>query len=174
MFFVPFWENIIFCLRPATTNHSQTQQPHYTSQLQHRCICCMIALIAAILHNTRDCPDITEHFVSVLSNMPHKSRQSNAITGARRLLQTTSALFLLPPLIDDAFEPFVLENSDPTMVSFLEVFTRLNQLQNSCYFSKQQSRKSITQQFDEDLLVKEDGSQWLNDSEFKRKCQMSP
>ena len=31
----------------------------------------------------------------------------------------------------------------------------------------------MTQQFEEDLKVKDDGSQWLNDSEFKRKYRMS-
>ncbi len=31
----------------------------------------------------------------------------------------------------------------------------------------------MTQQFEEDLLEKKDGSQWLNDSEFKRKYRMS-
>ncbi len=94
MFFVPFQENIIFCFRPATTNHSQTQQPHYMSQMQHRCICCAITLTAAILHNTRDRPDIMEHFVCVLSDMPCKFCQSNAITGARRLLELQDVVVL--------------------------------------------------------------------------------
>eukprot|EP00804_Cyclotella_cryptica_P020793 CCRYP_016619-RA/>CCRYP_016619-RA protein AED:0.48 eAED:0.48 QI:0/-1/0/1/-1/0/1/0/91 len=46
-------------------------------------------------------------------------------------------------------------------------------MQNSRYFSKRQLRKSMTQQFEEDLLVNEHGSLWLNDSEFKMKYQMS-
>ena len=100
--------------------------------------------------------------------MPRKSCRLEAILGAKTLLrQTTAALLLFDP------EPFVLESSDPTTLSFLAAVTRLIQLRNSRYFLKRQCRKSTTQQFEEDLLVNEDGSQWLNDSEFKMKYRMS-
>ena len=56
--------------------------------------------------------------------MPRKSCPVKAIIGARALLrQTSSALLLFHPNIDDAFEPFLFQNSDPTTVSFLAAFT---------------------------------------------------
>jgi len=43
----------------------------------------------------------------------------------------------------------------------------------SRYIMKGHNQKSLSKQFEEDLLVNEDGPHWLNDAEFKRKYRVS-
>ncbi len=101
--------------------------------------------------------------------MPRTSARKKAIAAARRVFRAATAMHIVSCFIKDYPELFDIEDPDPVTVSFMATFTRLLHLRESRYVIERKCRKSVSETFEDGLRVNEDGSHWLNDSEFKKK-----
>lgn len=106
--------------------------------------------------------------------MPKQSRRVKAYCGAKKMVQSFSAL-LITRSLSDGCEVVDIDDPDPITCAFLYLFQRFKRIKEMRYFmSRGTYRKSAAYNIlEDDLNISEDGTHWLTDDEFKRKYRVS-
>ena len=72
----------------------------------------------------------------------------------------------------DSDEDRSIDFSSPSFLAYLQSSKAISDLVNTRYLRERAIRKPSTNVFEEDLRVEEDGTHWLNDTEFLNKYRM--
>ena len=104
--------------------------------------------------------------------MPKQSYRSKAIRGLLERYERAKAFFIVDQLLDSD-DDASLDFDSPAFLSYLNARSNHSRSVESRYLADRVQRKSPAKIFKDDLRVKEDGTHWLNDDEFKRKYRMS-
>ena len=104
--------------------------------------------------------------------MPKQSYRRKALTHFTRNYERAKLLFAVDQLLDGD-DDSSLDFESPSFLSYLRARSGVASILDSRYISKRTCRKSSMNIFENDLHEQEDGLQWMNDSDFKKKYRMS-
>jgi len=77
-------------------------------------------------------------------------------------------MFVIDNLLEDD-DGISFDDESPSFMAFIHAKSKLSYLSRSRYSKQRGCRKSDMKIFEEDLKEKDDGTQWMNDAEFKKK-----
>ena len=107
--------------------------------------------------------------------MPKQSYRSQAIAKILGNYERAKALFVVDQLLDNDCDSdsVSIDLDSPSFLTYLSSKSKLDTATNTRYIKNRMTRKSPVEIFEHDLNEEEDGTQWINDDEFKMKYRMS-
>ena len=104
--------------------------------------------------------------------MPRSSYRSRALDTLLGTYKRARALFVVEQLLDSNDDD-IFDESSTAFLLFVQAKAKLDHIRKSRYVAKRTTRKSAFDIFDDDLRENEDGTHWMNESDFKHKYRMT-